>query len=145
MRRPLDVTRLPAENGLPEVVRLGTLLLAGHSAGLRAWAAEALAERGLVGAYAYLRQALWDGDEMVRASAVRAIGVLAVRQSAGELAALYAWSGPRVRREVLRAVGRIGHRSEFDGILALACRDPDAKVRALAGRARRAAAPVRRG
>ncbi len=144
MRRRFGMTPHPADDRLPEVVRLGTLLLAGHSAGLRAWAAEALAEGGLVSAYAYLRQALWDPDELVRASAVRAIGVLAVRQSAGELAALYAWSGPGVRREVLRAVGRIGLRAEFDGILALARRDPDAKVRALAGRARRAAATVRR-
>lgn len=128
------------EDRLPEVVRLGTLLLAGRSAELRAWAAEKLAERGMVSSYAYLRRALWDREETVRASAVRAIGALAVRQSAGELAALYAWSGPRLRREVLRAVGRIGERSEFDGILALARQDPDAKVRALAVRASGAAA-----
>jgi len=136
--------RVDAEDRVPEVVRLGRLLLAGRSPALRAWAADCLADRGLVSAYAYLRHALWDPDEGVRESAVRAIGALCVRQCAGELAALYAWSGPRLRRAVLQAVGRIGYRSEFDGILGLARRDPDAKVRALAGRALRASMPTRR-
>jgi HEAT repeat protein len=127
-----------------DVARLGKMLLMGRNAALRAWAADALADRGMVSAYAYLRHALWDPDEKVRESAVQAIGSLAVRQSAGELAALFAWSGPRLRQAVLRAVRRIGCHSEFDGILALARRDPDSKVRALAGRAMRAAAAVRR-
>jgi len=127
-----------------DVARLGKLLLIGRNAALRAWAANTLAEQGLVCAYAYLRHALWDPDEMVRESAVEAIGSLAVRQSAGELAALYAWSGPRLRQAVLRAVRRIGYWSEFDGILTLARRDPDSKVRALAGRVVRAAAPFPR-
>jgi len=136
--------RVAEADRVPEVARLGKLLLAGRSPALRSWAAESLAERGLVGAYAYLRHALWDPDEGVRESAVRAVGALSVRQSAGELAALYAWSGPRLRRAVLHAVGRIGYRSDFDGILGLARRDPDPKVRALAGRALRAAATPRR-
>ena len=136
--------RADPDDRVPEVVRLGTLLLAGRSAGMRAWAADCLADRGRVSAYAYLRHALWDPDEGVRERAVYAIGALSVRQSAGELAALYAWSGPRLRRAVMQAVGRIGYRSEFDGILGLARRDPDAKVRALAGRARRAGTPTRR-
>ncbi len=127
-----------------DVARLGKLLLLGRNAALRARAADTLAELGLVCAWAYLRHALWDPDETVRARAVQAVGSLAVRQSAGELAALYAWSGPRLRQEVLRAVLRIGYRSEFDGILLLARRDPDSKVRALAGRARRAAPGPRR-
>ena len=124
-----------------EVARLGKLLLMGRNAALRARAADMLAELGLVCAWAYLRHALWDPEEAVRESAVEAVGSLAVRQSAGELAALYAWSGPRLRRAVLRAVRRIGYRSEFDGILALAREDPDSKVRALARRAMRTAAP----
>lgn len=127
-----------------DVARLGKLLLMGRNAALRAGAANTLAECGLVCAYAYLRHALWDPSEKVRESAVEAIGSLAVRQSAGELGALYAWSGPRLRRAVLRAVLRIGYRSEFDGILALARRDPDRKVRALAGRAWRAPVPMPR-
>jgi len=127
-----------------DVARLGKLLLLGRNAALRARAADTLAELGLVCAWAYLRHALWDPDETVRESAVEAVGSLAVRQSAGELAAVYAWSGPRLRQAVLRAVRRIGYRSEFDGILALARGDPDSKVRALAGRAVRAAAPYPR-
>jgi len=128
---------------LADVQRLGKLLLSGKSAALRAWAADALGESGLVGAYAFLRRAIWDSDEKVRESAVHAIGSLAVRQSAAELAALYAWSGPRLRRAVLREVGRIGYQAEFDGILALACGDPKASLRSLAGRRIRRAAPVR--
>jgi hypothetical protein len=116
---------------------LGAMLLAGRDPAQRAAAARRLGERGLVSAYAWLRHALWDPAETVRASAVEAIGTLAVSQSAGELAALYAWSGTRMRRAVLRAVGRIGYRSGFDGILALAKDDPDPRVRALAARAGR--------
>jgi hypothetical protein len=70
-------------------------------------------------------------------SAVAAVGNLAVRQSAGELAALYAWSGPRLRREVLRAVQRIGSTPDFAGMLFLAAGDPDREVRAIAARAGR--------
>jgi HEAT repeat protein len=117
------------------VSQLGKTLLLGRDATVRAWAARTLGERGLVSAYAYLRHALWDPSETVRESAVDAIGSLAVIQSAGELASLYAWSGPRLRRSVLRAVKRIGYHSEFDGILSLARDDPDSTVRALAARA----------
>jgi HEAT repeat protein len=123
--------------GFADIRRLGTTLLVGRDASQRAGAARSLGERGFVSAYAWLRRALWDPAETVRASAVEAIGVLAVGQSAGELAALYAWSGPRLRQAVLRAVQRIGYRSGFDGILALARDDPDAKVRGLAARAER--------
>jgi HEAT repeat protein len=123
--------------GHDDIRRLGTALLIDRDASQRAVAARSLGERGFVSAYAYLRHALWDPAETVRASAVEAIGALAVGQSAGELAALYAWSGPRLRRAVLRAVHRIGYRSAFDGILALAKDDPDARVRGLAARAER--------
>jgi HEAT repeat protein len=136
--------RRQAAAGPSDVARLGKLLLIGRSAALRARAADTLAELGLVCAWVYLRHALWDPDEDVRESAVEAVGSLAVRQSAGELAAVYAWSGPRLRQAVLRAIGRIGYHSEFDGILALARGDPDSRVRALAGRAMRAASPCPR-
>ena len=123
--------------GLADIHRLGTTLLMGRDASQRAGAARRLGRQGFVSAYAYLRHALWDPAETVRASAVEAIGALAVGQSAGELAALYAWSGPRLRRAVLRAVHRIGYSSGFEGILSLARDDPDAKVRGLAARAER--------
>jgi len=126
------------------VAQLGKTLLLGRDASLRAWAARSLGERGLVSAYAYLRHALWDPEEAVRESAVDAIAALAVIQSAGELAALYAWSGPRLRRTIVRAVNRIGYRSEFEGILSLAQDDPDPKVRALSARGGRAGTKRRR-
>ena len=129
---------------LSEVRHLGAMLLAGKDVAQRAVAAQLLGQRGFVSAYAYLRRALWDPAETVRARVVEAIGDLAVSQSAGELAALYAWSGPRLRRAVLRAVHRIGCGSAFDGILALARDDPDARVRGLAARAGRTSARGRR-
>jgi hypothetical protein len=127
-----------------DVARLGKLLLMGRNAALRARAADTLAELGLVCAWAYLRHALWDPEEVVRASAIDAIGDLAVVQSAGELAAVYAWSDSRLRRAIVRAVMRIGTGSAFDGILSLASIDPDRRVRALAARAVRPE-PFRRG
>jgi HEAT repeat protein len=133
-----------ARRGISDVRRLGAVLLASPDAGARAAAARQLGAHGFISAYASLRHALWDPDESVRAAAVDAIGALAVSQSAGELAALYAWSGPRLRRAVLRAVRRIGAPSSFGGILALARDDPDGQVRALAARAERAFSRGRR-
>ena len=122
-----------------DVPRLGKVLLLSASAGRRAWAAGALAAAGHVSAYVYLRRALWDPDERVRQSAVAAVGVLEVAQCAGELAAVYAWSGPRVRREVLRVVARMAARVDFSGLLVLAAGDPDREVRTLASCAARRA------
>jgi HEAT repeat protein len=139
MRAQLEAARMPVR-----VAQLGKTLLLGKDESLRAWAAWSLGERGQLSAYAYLRHAVWDPAESVRESGVEAIGSLAVNQSAGELAALYAWSGQRLRRIIMRAVRRIGYRSEFDGILCLAREDPDARVRALAARARRAGTVGRR-
>ena len=121
----------------PGVPGLGKLLLMGRDPEIRCTAARSLAETGDVSAYAWLRQALWDPHEGVRASAVEAVGSLAVRQSAGELAAVYAWAGARLRRSVLRAVLRMSGTAGFDGLLRLAADDPDRTVRALAGRAAR--------
>jgi HEAT repeat protein len=117
------------------VPRQGKVLLLSTSIERRAGAARVLGESGSSAAYAYLRRALWDPEECVRVSAIDAIGKLAVMQSAGELAAVYAWSGPRVRRAILLAVRRIGTGSAFDGILRLATIDPDRRVRSLATRA----------
>jgi hypothetical protein len=129
--------RPAADRDTVVMARLGRTLLRGQDAAMRAGAARRLGERGLVSAYAWLRNALWDPSEAVRESAVDAIAALAVVQSAGELAALYAWSGPRLRREVMRAVRRIGSTADFAGMLFLAAGDPDREVRALAARAGR--------
>jgi HEAT repeat protein len=121
-------------SGADDVPRLGKVLLLSTNSERRAGAARALGARGSFTAYAYLRLALWDPDESVRASAVDAIGELSVMQSAGELAAVFAWSGPRLRRAIVRTVRRFGMGSSFDGILRLASLDPDRRVRALASR-----------
>ena len=142
LTEPCDVER--SRRGISDVCRLGSTLLHGVSAAERAAAARHLGAQGFVSAYAYLRHALWDPDESVRATAVEAIGALAIRQSAGELAAVYAWSGPRLRRAVLRAARRMGVPSAFDGILALARDDPDGRVRVLAARAERVISRGRR-
>jgi hypothetical protein len=125
-----------ADETIPlDVPRLGKVLLLSTSSERRAWAARALGATGRVSAYAYLRKAFWDPDEQVRASAVAAVGQLAVSHASGELAAVYAWSGPRVRREVLRAVTRMAGSGDFAGILFLASGDADREVRALGARA----------
>jgi len=126
-----------------EVAGLGALLLSSREPALREGAARALADSGMVSAYAYLRHALWDPVESVQRCAVQAVAALAVRQSAGELAALYAWSGSRLRETILQAVRRIGCQAGFDAVLRLARDDPDSRVRLLAARVGRAAAPVR--
>jgi hypothetical protein len=120
-----------------EVPRLGKVMLLSRRPGVRAWAARELGRAGWRSAYSWLRRALWDRDEQVRVSAVRAIRQLDVRQSAGELAALYAWSGPRVRREVLRTAGRLGRGADFSGVWSLAAADPEPGLRGLAARQRR--------
>ena len=117
-----------------EIAGLGKLLLMSRDASLRQWAARTLAERGMVSAYAYLRYALWDPVESVRESAVDAVAALAVRQSAAELTALYAWSAPRLRRAILRAAQRMGRGPGFEPVLRLARDDPDPGVRSLASR-----------
>jgi hypothetical protein len=118
-----------------DIPRLGKVLLTSTSAERRVWAARVLAAAGHLSAYGWLRQALWDSDEQVRITAVAAVGELAVGQCAGELAAVYAWSGPRVRREVLRTVTRLAGRADFSGLLYLAAEDRDREVRGLAARA----------
>jgi hypothetical protein len=122
--------------GLHQVPQVGKVLLMSTSAERRAWAARTLATAGQVSAYAYLRRALWDTDEDVRLSVVQAVGQLGVSQAAAELAAVYAWSGPRVRREIVRAIMRMEDGGGRAGILFLAAGDEDREVRALAARAK---------
>jgi hypothetical protein len=119
-----------------EVHRLGKVLLLSASPDTRAWAARALGDRGQLCAYAWLRRALWDPDEEVRLSAVESISRLSVSQSAPELAAAYAWSGPRLRRGIVAAARRMDRAGAFGDILRMAAEDPDPRVRSLALRAR---------
>ncbi len=117
---------------------MGKVLLLSTSPERRASAARCLGESGQLVAYAFLRRALWDAHEDVRVCAVEAVGLLGVMQSAGELAAVYAWSSPRIRRAVVRAAARMADFTQWIGLLRLACGDPDGKVRAIASRAVRA-------
>jgi HEAT repeat protein len=117
---------------------MGKVLLLSTSPERRASAARCLGESGTPVAYAYLRRALWDAHEDVRVCAVEAVGLLGVIQSAGELAAVYAWSSPRLRRAVVRAAARMADQPQWTGLLRLACGDPDGRVRAIASRAVRA-------
>ena len=123
-----------------EVPRYGKVMLLSRSPERRAECARWLGASGCISAYAYLRQALWDTDETVRLCVVEAVGRLSVRQCGGELAALYAWSGPRVRRAILGAAARIGYHPDFDGLLSLAADDPDRRARSRALRLTAAAA-----
>jgi len=115
-----------------EVPRYGKVMLLSRSPERRAECARWLGASGCTAAYAYLRQAFWDADENVRLCVVDSVGRLSVRQCGGELAALYAWSGPRVRRAILTAVARIGYHPDFNGLLSLAGRDPDRRARSRA-------------
>jgi hypothetical protein len=121
-----------------EVPRMGKILLLSTSAERRAWAARSLGLCGHVTAWGWLRRALWDADEDVRVCVVESVSLLGVTQAAGELAALYAWSGPRLRRAVARAAVRMAGMPGWQPLLRLAEDDPDARIRAMAARAVRA-------
>jgi hypothetical protein len=120
-----------------EVPREGKILLLSRDPARRAAAAQRLGRSACAAAYGWLRQALWDPEESVQLRVVEAVGELAAHQALGELAALFAWSGPRVRRAVVRAAGRIAPGPSQGGILSLAAGDPDHEVRSLAQRAAR--------
>jgi hypothetical protein len=120
-----------------DVARMGKVLLLSRDPQRRASAARVLGESGYRSAYAYLRRAFWDPSEEVRLSAVHAVERLAVLQSAGELADLYAEATPRVRRAVLRVAGSAAAEGfdRFRGVLRLGVDDPDRRARSLAERA----------
>jgi hypothetical protein len=108
---------------------LGTTLSGGDIPSVRAFAAAELGRSGKKTAYAYLRKALFDNDEIVVRSAVQAVGNLRVRQAAGELGVVFNNGKPAVKLAVLDAVGQIGMSSAFRGILMAGLRDPDPQVR----------------
>ena len=121
----------PRENGT-DLFTLGRTLLFDASSWTRAQAARNLAWTGKKSAYAFLRKAFWDKSDEVRIAAIRAVGSLRIRQSAGELASLFSKGSTAVRKEVLAAVARIGAGDGFRSIVVLGLRDADAAVRAAA-------------
>lgn len=121
----------PRETGA-DIFTLGRQLLFDASPWTRAQAARNLAWSGKKSAYAFLRKAFWDNSEEVRIAAIRAVGSLRIRQSAGELASLFSKGSTPVRREVLAAVARIGTADGFRSIVVLGLRDADAAVRSAA-------------
>jgi hypothetical protein len=121
----------PREAGT-DIFALGRTLLFDTSPWARAQAARNLAWTGKKSAYAFLRKAFWDKSEEVRISAIRAVGSLCIRQSAGELASLFSKGSTAAKKEVLAAVARIGAADGFRSIVILGLRDTDAAVRAAA-------------
>ena len=109
--------------------QLGELLVTAASPSVRAFAARSLGNTGRISAYIYLRKALFDKDPLVVKSAVRAIGMLKILQSAGELAAVFSRGDAEIKREILQAIREIGHPEKFRSVLLEAVKDPDSLVR----------------
>ncbi len=117
-----------------DIFNLGRTLLMSRDPAARASAARRLGASGKKSSYAFLRKAFSDREERVLISAVRAVGYLQIRQSAGELGSLFLKSGTPVKREILSAIHRIGIDFGFQGIVSLGLEDPDHGVRSQAAR-----------
>ena len=97
-----------------DIFGLGNMLLTSRSADLRTFAARRLGNSGKKTAYAFLRKALDDRDELVVRSVVEAIGNLRILQSAGELSAVFVRCKAPVRMEILKSVRKIGGSGSFE-------------------------------
>ncbi len=117
-----------------DIFALGRTLLMSRDPAARASAARRLGASGKKSSYAFLRKAFSDREERVLISAVRAVGHLQIRQSAGELGSLFLKSGTPVKKEILSAIRRIGIDYGFQGIVSLGLEDPDHGVRSQASR-----------
>jgi HEAT repeat protein len=109
--------------------RMGKTLLSSPSPGARKMAAQFLGKSGKRYAYAFLRKALWDEDQAVQSSVVKAIGQLKVRQSAYDFGALFLKAKPSVKTAILEAIRRIGPTGEFRSVVKFARVDGDPAVR----------------
>jgi hypothetical protein len=117
-----------------DIFMLGRTLLMSRDPRARASAARQLGASGKKSSYAFLRKAFSDREERVLISAVRAVGHLQIRQSAGELGSLFLKSGTPVKKEILSAIRRIGVDYGFQGIVSLGLEDPDRGIRSQASR-----------
>lgn len=116
-RRPLDV------------FSLGRMLTTGTSVSARTFAARSLGNLGKRSAYTFLRRGLYDPEEQVVVSCVRAIGRLHIVQSAGDLSALFNRGSDEVRRAVMETVGEIDRLQLFRNLVLAGLEDADGAVR----------------
>ncbi len=117
-----------------DIFNLGKLLETGKTVGMRAFAARSLGNTGKRSAYAFLRKALYDSSDLVKKTAVEAIGNLKIQQSYGELASVFTKGNREIKEAVLHAVERIGTQGAFGSIVENAKSDPDFSIRSMARR-----------
>jgi curved DNA-binding protein CbpA len=117
----------PVSTERADVVSLGEMLQSGASQEVRISALRKLGFSGMKSAYAYVRKALYDPDEAVVRAAVQAVAVLGVRQSAGEMAAVFSRSSPSLKASILATAGATGE-GLFSATLEAALTDTDPSV-----------------
>lgn len=130
---PVNERAKRRSSGAPQDIHsLGRLVLEGKVAEMRSFAAKRLGSSGKKSAYPYLKKALYDESELVVCSAVEAIGVLRIVQSAGDLSAVFSRGSGRVKHAVLDTVEKIGRRQSFSPILVVGMQSGDREIRSRA-------------
>ncbi len=112
-----------------DVFALGKLLTSGKSLSIRVFAARGLGNSGKKSAYAFLRKALYDKNEIVVKTAVDAIGSLQIYQAAGELGAVFVRGNKKTKEAVLKAVERMNNHEAFQNILLSGMQDSNPHIR----------------
>ncbi|MEW5814192.1 MAG: J domain-containing protein [Spirochaetota bacterium] len=120
-----------AANTPTNIFVLGKLLTGGKTVPMRAFAARSLGNSGKKSAYAFLRKALYDQDQIVVKSAIDAIGNLRIFQSAGELSAVFVRGNKELKTSVLRVIGKISTEGAFRNILLMGMQDAEPEIRLL--------------
>lgn len=116
----------------PNIPVLGNMALTSRAPEMRAFAVKQLGNSGKRSAYFYIRKALFDPAPLVVRSAVEAVATLKIRQSAGELSAVFSRSGTEIRLGVIKAISSIGLSESFVPIITLAMQDSNRAVRNMA-------------
>ncbi|HAP43186.1 MAG: hypothetical protein A2087_13660 [Spirochaetes bacterium GWD1_61_31] len=103
-RAPARPTRLPSlpAAALGDVFSLGGLLVSHRDAATRAEAAKQLGLSGKRSVWVFLRRGLYDADERVRCSCVRAAAVLGLAQGGAEIASAWQACSLACRKAMLR-------------------------------------------
>ena len=112
-----------------DIFSVGQIVERGDSVASRTAAIRTLARAGKRSAYAFLRKALYDRNSLIVREAVRAIGTLRIRQSAGELAALFTRADPSVKIEVLGVAKSMRDGAAFLSIIVMGLSDSDPNIR----------------
>ena len=127
--RPATGEARPERSTLDEIQSLGGRLLESDDPNERLFACRKLANSGRRSAYAYLRQALYDGNEEVALSAVEAVKNLGIRQAYGDLGTIYTHGSVRLRRSVVAAIEESSSLDRFRSVVLQALEDTDPEVR----------------